>query len=135
MTYASFLQRLSGALIDSVIFLFAVSFFTRGHENDPATASLIFLVALFFTLVFVAFVSVRYSGTPGILLLNCQVVDAETGDPVTSRQAVLRSLGLCLTIMTFSCRIVAMQPRTPSRKFAIKIFFSKTSSLGNSGGF
>lgn len=100
MTYASFLQRTGGALIDGVIFLFVVSFLTRGHQNDPQLVAIYFLFALLCALIFAAFVSVRYSGTPGNLLLNCQIVDANTGNPVTLKQSARRSLGMVLTLAT-----------------------------------
>jgi uncharacterized RDD family membrane protein YckC len=101
MTYASFMQRISGAMIDGVIFLFVASFFIRGHQNDPFLATSYFLVAVLFALIVVAFVSVRYSGTPGNLLLNCQIVDAQSGNSVSVKQAILRSMGIFLTISTF----------------------------------
>lgn len=101
MTYASFLQRISGAMIDGVIFLFVVSFLVRGHQNDPQLAGAYFLFALLVALTIVAVVSVRYSGTPGNLLLNCQIVDAETGNAISVKQAIHRSLGIFLTITTF----------------------------------
>jgi len=101
MTYASFLQRISGVLIDSIIFLFIVSFFTRGHENDPVFVSFILITSILVALIFFVFVTVRYSGSPGTLLLNCQVVDAKTGNPVTTKQAIRRSLWLFLTIASF----------------------------------
>lgn len=100
MTYAGFLQRISGALIDGVIFLFVASFLIRGQQNDPVQAASFFILLLLFALAFAAFVSVRYSGTPGNLLLNCQIVDAQTGNPVSAKQAILRSLGIFLTIIT-----------------------------------
>jgi len=101
MTYASFLQRIGSALIDGLIFLFIVSFVTQGHENDPVMVSIVFLLSIFIALMLMAFVAVRYSGSPGNLLLNCQVVDAKTGNPVSVKQALHRSLGLFWTIATF----------------------------------
>ena len=43
---------------------------------------------------------VRYQGTPGKLLLGCQVVDASTGEPIGYRQAVIRYLGYFVSAMT-----------------------------------
>ena len=100
MTYASFLQRISGALIDSVIFLFVVSFLLRGQQDDPQAAGLYFFGVLIAALMFAAIVSVRYSGTPGNLLLNCQIVDARTGRSISMKQSVRRSLGIFLTLAT-----------------------------------
>ena len=101
MTYASFLQRMGGAMIDSAIFLFVVSFLVRGHQNDPQLVGIYFMIALFAALFFAAVVSVRYSGTPGTLLLNCQIIDAKTGKPISLKQSVRRSMGIFLTIVTF----------------------------------
>ena len=100
MTYASFLQRISGALIDGVIFMFVVSLLVRGHQNDPQLVGIYFIVAFFTALTFATIVSVRYSGTPGNLLLNCQIVDAKTGSSISFKQSVRRSMGIVLTVAT-----------------------------------
>lgn len=42
---------------------------------------------------------VRFLGTPGKLLLSCQVVDANTGGPLTFKQALLRYLGYFLSML------------------------------------
>lgn len=98
MTYAGFLQRLGGGLIDGVIFLFLTSFFMQGHQDQPMIGILMLIVSLVVALLIVAVLTVRYSGSPGNLLVNCQVVDAATGNPVTFKQAIHRSIGLYITV-------------------------------------
>lgn len=98
MTYAGFLQRLSGGLIDGIIFLFLTSFFMRGHQDEPLLSVMILVISLVVALLIIAVLTVRYSGSPGNLLVNCQVVDASTGNPLTFKQAVHRSIGLYLTV-------------------------------------
>ena len=87
-------------MIDGAIFMFVVSFLVRGHQNDPQLVGVYFIVTFFTALVFVAIVSVRYSGTPGNLLLNCQIVDAGTGNSITLQQSARRSMGIVLTVAT-----------------------------------
>lgn len=98
MAYASFLQRISSATIDLLIFLFTLSFFVRGSEDDPVRFTVSLLVTVTAILFLTAVLSYRYSGTPGNLLLNCQIVDAETGNPITFRQSLHRSVGLFWTL-------------------------------------
>ena len=101
MTYASFLQRLSGAIIDCAIFVFVVSILMNGIQNFPSLVAVCVSIAMVVALCLIAIASIRYSGSPGSLLLNCQVVDAKTGNPITVRQGFRRSLGLFLTIASF----------------------------------
>lgn len=98
MAYANFLQRINSASIDCLIFFVYLLFVVKGGEQDPTLAIVSFFIATTFALFVTALLSVRYSGTPGNLLLNCQIVDAETGNPVSFKQAILRSIGLFLTI-------------------------------------
>lgn len=98
MAYANFLQRINSATIDGLIFFIYLLLVVKGGEQDPALAVVSFFIATAVALFVTAILSFRYSGTPGNLLLNCQIVDADTGNPVNFKQAMLRSLGLFLTI-------------------------------------
>jgi len=42
---------------------------------------------------------VKLFGTPGKLLMGCQVVDAASGEPVSVRQGVLRYLGYYVSVL------------------------------------
>jgi uncharacterized RDD family membrane protein YckC len=41
----------------------------------------------------------RFQGTPGKLLMSCQVVDIRTGGPIGLRQALLRYLGYAVSAL------------------------------------
>jgi len=100
MIYAGFLQRIGGALIDSLIFLFAFVALAGNNQDDPTAMIIYFFLFLILTLLLVAFLTVRYSGTPGNLLTNCQIVDAITGNSVTWKQSLRRSIGLLWTMIS-----------------------------------
>lgn len=101
MTYAGFWRRVGAALIDSIIYsLFLAILFGRNYvESDfwSFEGMVSNVVALLLTVT----LWVRYSGTPGKLLVGCQVVDASTGDPVTFKQGLIRYLGYFVSVMTF----------------------------------
>lgn len=101
MTYASFLQRMGGAMIDCAIFVLILGFFTKDIQSYPSLVAVYTSIAIAIALILLVVVSVRYSGSPGKLLLNCQIVDAETGNPISVRQGFRRSLGLSLTLLSF----------------------------------
>ena len=50
-------------------------------------------------IVITLFCWVKLKGTPGKLLLGCQVVDAKTFQPVTLGQAVLRYVGYVISLL------------------------------------
>lgn len=101
MAYASFLQRISSATIDVLIFAFILSFIVKGGADDPLLLVVSLLPSVVVLLFLVAILSVRYSGTPGNLLLNCQIVDADSGNPITFKQSLHRSIGLFWTLASF----------------------------------
>jgi uncharacterized RDD family membrane protein YckC len=91
--YAGFWRRFAAALVDTglltVLFLIVLgpsyvnaSFWSLEGLLEN-TLSLIITVAFW----------VKLCGTPGKLLMSCQVVDADSTQPLTLRQAVLRYLG------------------------------------------
>jgi len=51
------------------------------------------------TLVITVMLWVRFVGTPGKLLMGCQVVDADTLGAITTKQAILRYLGYYVSIL------------------------------------
>jgi uncharacterized RDD family membrane protein YckC len=58
------------------------------------------MVAQGIALVLTVALWTRYMGTPGKLLLGCQVVDADTGEPITYRQGIIRYVGYFVSIMS-----------------------------------
>ncbi|MBF0218021.1 MAG: RDD family protein [Gammaproteobacteria bacterium] len=89
--YASFSRRLAASLIDTLflLILFIVLYALFAALIDPLTIQ---LVNNILPVVLVIALWLRYGGTPGKLLLNCYIVDAQTGDKLQPGQAILRYL-------------------------------------------
>jgi uncharacterized RDD family membrane protein YckC len=100
MTYAGFWRRLSAAIIDSVIYSVLISLLVGPAYANPNLQNFEGMVGA--VIMFVATIAlwVRYQGTPGKLLLGCQIVDANSGDPMSYKQAVIRYLGYFVSVMT-----------------------------------
>ena len=100
MNYAGFWRRLSAALIDSVIYSILISLLIGPAYANPNLQTFEGMVGA--VIMFVATIAlwVRYQGTPGKLLLGCQIVDANSGEPMSYKQAVIRYLGYFVSMMT-----------------------------------
>ena len=105
--YAGFWRRLAASLIDTLLLipLLAIIFYfihgpagftgpmpfnTRGPSNWLGE-----LIAM----AVVIFFWVRFLGTPGKLLLDCRVVDAKTGKPLSIGRALLRYIGYYVSML------------------------------------
>lgn len=115
--YAGFLRRLAAMVIDSLLLILVLSplsfLFTSGdylpgfdpHKNIlDQTATIDFdwgylLLNDLLPMLLVIFFWVRYRGTPGKLLMDCQVVDATTLNNLRIGQSVLRYLGYFLSLL------------------------------------
>lgn len=115
--YAGFLRRLAAMVIDSLLLILVLSpltlLFTSGSylpgldpEKDilAQTAIIDFdwgylLLNDLLPMILVIFFWVRYRGTPGKLLMDCQVVDATTFNNLRIGQSVLRYLGYFLSLL------------------------------------
>jgi len=110
--YAGLARRLGAVLIDTLIitpplvillyWLYGPEYLHWNIENTeffavygwadiPINYGLPFLLTVIFW--------VKLQGTPGKLLLNCHVVDAASGEPITVRQAVLRYVGYLVSAL------------------------------------
>ncbi len=97
--YAGFWRRIAASLVDSVIFMVVM-----GLLLGPAfmSADLMTLEGLTRTaIVFLIIVGLwlKFLGTPGKLLLECQVVDADSLMPMSQPQAVLRCVAYLASIL------------------------------------
>lgn len=102
--YAGFWRRLGASLIDTLLFgiligaLWALGIIDmpknnmvpapQMHDESPLGILLQNMLPALVTIFF----WVRFLGTPGKLLLGCQVVDARTGARLGTGQAILRYL-------------------------------------------
>lgn len=88
--YAGFWRRVAAAFIDS--FIFSILFgmvFGASFVNAPIF-TMEGIIRAIFTLLITVGLWVTFLGTPGKLLLGCQVVDADTFKVMTTRQATIR---------------------------------------------
>jgi uncharacterized RDD family membrane protein YckC len=103
--YAGFWRRLAAWLLDTLLVaaLFTCGLLVwsgiSGHQSgwdSPATPALVAAVA---GSAFLAgcWLNARLQGTPGKLLMGCLVVDAATGQRISVRKSVLRSLAMLLS--------------------------------------
>jgi uncharacterized RDD family membrane protein YckC len=106
--YAGFWIRLAASLIDTVILIVVLSVpLTIIYGVDytaPNVAGPGFMANLLQTIVPVALTVwfwVKYLGTPGKILLKLQVVDANTGQALSTPQAIGRYLGYYISLLPF----------------------------------
>jgi len=115
--YAGFLRRFAAVLIDTLVLLIVITpltyFFTRGTYFpglDPEGDIVAQLANIEFDwsyllfndllpMVLIIFFWVRFRGTPGKQLMNCEVVDADTFGNLSVGQSVLRYLGYFLSTL------------------------------------
>lgn len=109
--YTSFLMRFNAAIIDmlwlgglTLILCYALlgddylRFILTEHIN--LTTSLgwqIFLLNDVLPLLLVVFFWLRYQATPGKMIADCQIVDANSGQKISFRQALLRYVGYLIS--------------------------------------
>lgn len=111
VVYAGFLRRLAAALADALLLFIVLTplnylFRGGGDFSDPATAPDgggvdwgTLLLNDLLPMALIVFFWVRYRGTPGKLLMDCQVVDAKTLENLRPSQAILRYLGYFLSLL------------------------------------
>ena len=101
--YAGFWRRVGASLIDGLIFsaLFGFLFapFAGADPVETGQFSLEQILQTVLTLVVTVFLWIRFLGTPGKLLLECQVVDADSFEPLSIKQAVLRYLAYIVSLL------------------------------------
>lgn len=104
--YAGFWVRVAASLIDSLIFfvvlLIPIAFifgtdFSNAESMSMGTPML--LIQYVFPVVVTVWFWVKYLGTPGKMLLKIQVVDAKTGEALSTPQAIGRYLGYYVSII------------------------------------
>ncbi|HEB93823.1 MAG TPA: RDD family protein [Gammaproteobacteria bacterium] len=97
--YAGFWRRVGAALLDSAVFsvLFGLLLGSIYFNAEFWSIEGILINALWLGVT--AWLWVKYLGTPGKLLLGCQVVDAQTFKPLRPRQAVLRCFAYIVSLL------------------------------------
>jgi len=129
--YAGFWRRFGASLIDSVVITLVL-----GLIFGPtfANADLLTRDGLLRTLIGMVLTVVlwlKFLGTPGKLLLGCQVVDAKTLGPMRTRQAVVRYLAYFVSILPLFLGFVWIAIDKRKQGFHDKI--AKTLVIYNAG--
>lgn len=91
--YAGFWRRTGAAAIDMMLWILTASIILGSKYANNDFVSYESFVGNSLQLIVTVLLWVHFLGTPGKLLLSCQVVDADTGRPISYKQGVLRSLG------------------------------------------
>jgi len=97
--YAGFWRRVGATLIDSVLFTIIIGLLMGpvilGAELLTGEGLLRTAVGFLLTII----LWLKFLGTPGKLLLDCQVVDADSFKPMSIRQAALRYVAYLASIL------------------------------------
>jgi uncharacterized RDD family membrane protein YckC len=99
IVYAGFWRRLGAFLIDSVLLSVLLTLLLGPTVVEAPLWSAAGLLRTGVVMLVTVFMWVRFLGTPGKLLLGCQVVDASSHAPLTLRQAVVRYLGYLVSAL------------------------------------
>lgn len=105
--YAGFWIRLAASLIDTVILIVLLSipltivFGVDFSDPDASPGFIANLLQYGVPIVLTVWFWVKYLGTPGKMLLKLQVVDANTGQALSTPQAIGRYLGYYISLIPF----------------------------------
>jgi len=88
--YAGFWRRVAATLIDSFLFTMIISLLAGPIFLSAEILSPEGLLRTTISLLLTIILWIKFLGTPGKLLLDCQVVDAKSLEPMSIKQAALR---------------------------------------------
>lgn len=114
--YVGFWRRASAFLVDMlwltpISLLFIASLYKAGYIGSVYyDASLewqqAYLLSEILAALMIIWFWVRYAATPGKMLFYCEIVDAKTGKPITSTQALLRYIGYIISFLFLGLGII-----------------------------
>lgn len=97
--YAGFWRRVGATLIDSILYAVLIGLLLgpgiMNAELLTAEGALRTGIGLLLTII----LWLKFLGTPGKLLLDCQVVDADSFEPMSVKQAALRYVAYVASIV------------------------------------
>ena len=115
--YAGFWRRVAASLIDTILMVVVLAMLAvplglmgvplmMGHSGS-------FLITDIIPMVIVITLWLKFGATPGKQLLDCQIVDAQTGNSLRLGQSILRYLGYILSALPLCLGFlwVAWSPR------------------------
>jgi len=97
--YAGFWRRAAATMLDSIIFTVLAGLLLGPVYLNAEFWSLEGLLINALWLGLTAWLWLKFLGTPGKLLLDCQVVDAQSFKPMSARQAVLRYFAYIVSLL------------------------------------
>jgi len=97
--YAGFWRRVAASLIDSVMLLVLMGLLLGPSITNADLLTLEGLLRTSLVLLITVGLWLKYLGTPGKLLLECQIVDADSFLPMTKKQALLRYVAYLASIL------------------------------------
>ena len=111
--YAGFWRRTAASVIDSVIFMVLMGLLLGSTITNADIFTMEGLLRMTLVLLITVGLWLKFLGTPGKLLLECQIVDADTFLPMSSKQAVLRYFAYLASILPLMLGFlwVARDPR------------------------
>lgn len=99
--YAGFWRRTGATLIDSVLFTVIVGLLMGPVILDAELFTVEGLLRTTAGFLLTVILWLKFLGTPGKLLLDCQVVDADSFKPMSVKQASLRYVAYLASILPF----------------------------------
>ncbi|HEC19364.1 MAG TPA: RDD family protein [Gammaproteobacteria bacterium] len=97
--YAGFWRRVAATLIDSLLYAIVFGLLLGPAIMNAQLLSPEGLLRTAFGLLLTVILWLKFLGTPGKLLLDCQVVDADTFQPMSIKQATLRYVAYLASIL------------------------------------
>jgi len=97
--YAGFWRRVAAALIDGLLLSFLFMILLGPGYAQARFGSLLWFVESVLSMAIVVICWLRFLGTPGKLLMGCQVVNADSAKPLTLNQAIKRYLGYYISAL------------------------------------
>lgn len=111
--YAGFWRRTAATIIDSVMLMVLMGMFLGPTIMGASMFTTEGVLRMALVLVITVGLWLKFMGTPGKLLLECQIVDADTFLPMSSKQALLRYVAYLASILPLMLGFlwVARDPR------------------------
>lgn len=101
IVYAGFWRRAVAFVIDSILFSLIITILLGPLYVRASFFSLEGLVTNVFSMLMAVVLWVKYMGTPGKLIMGCQIVDARTFSAISVKQAVIRYLAYYASMLPF----------------------------------
>lgn len=111
--YAGFWRRTAASIIDSLMLVVLMGLLVGSAFMNANLLTLEGLLRTALVLLITVGLWLKFLGTPGKLLLECQIVDADTFLPMSRKQALLRYVAYLASILPLMLGFfwVARDPR------------------------